>query len=269
MENGLNLFLIIIGKFGFLGNWLFLFIAMLECIPFIGGFFPGGTLISIGAFLAAQGYFNIFDILLYAICGAIVGDYLAYLSGRWGGAWLIKKNIIKPELLAKGEEFFKKYGTRSILWGRFLGATRAIIPFFAGVSKMKHRYFMLWNIAGAIIWALFAATIGYFSGNIFFVVIKKWSHKLSLVLTIVIIGGIIYWLFNKHGQSFIDYFKKQSRLFSQRIFNSRLLDILDDRYPEINEFSKTNKNQAFFFSLFLWLTALVGLYALTFILDLF
>lgn len=262
-------FFILMGRFGWLGNWLFLFIALAECFPFFGAFFPGGTLISIGGFFAAQGYFSLEKIIIFSIIGAFTGDYLSFSLGRWGAAWLSKKNIVKAETIAKGEVFFQKYGSKSILWGRFFGATRAVIPFIAGASKMKQRTFLIWNLIGAITWSLFSACLGYFSGNILATIIRKWSHKLGFLLILMAAVWLIYWLVRKHGQSIIQYFKKQSQAFSDKLASSRLVNKLDKDKLMASELAAKNTSQEWLFGIFLWVVALATLYILTMFLDLF
>ena len=267
MDKCLNFFLSLLTKFGWLGNWLFLFIALAECVPFVGAAFPGGTLVTIGGFFAAQGYFNIWEIIIFAVIGAIIGDYLGYSLGRWGGDWLQKKGIIKTEWLEKGESFFKKYGAKSIFWGRFIGATRAFVPFIAGVGKMNQGQFFFWNASGAIFWSAYSALIGYFYGSIFGVIIRKWSHHLGYVVIIIIIIVALYWLVKKRGQNIWIYFKKQSLVFTDWLLNNRWFKRLDSRYPITEEFFKNQTSREIIFGNILWVMFLVMLYILVFFFD--
>lgn len=263
-----SFFFIILAKLGWLGNWLFLLIALTECVPIVGGFFPGGTLISIASFFAAQGYFDVKDIIIFAVIGAVIGDYTGYSLGRWGSGWLQQKKLLRPELIAKGENFFKKYGPMSIFWGRFIGATRAIIPFVAGSSKMSARRFLFWNTISAIGWALYNVGIGYFAGNIISLVIKKWSHKLGLIIATAIVLFLIYWLVKKHGQNIGKYFKLQSNRFTAWLISNRWFSRVDNRYPVISEFFETKVGQERIFGGLLLIILLLILYILTILTDL-
>lgn len=267
MDNKTDFFLSLLAKFGWLGNWLFLFIALIECIPIAGGFFPGGTLISIASFFAAQGYFNIWDVIIFATIGAVIGDYSGYALGRWGSGWLIKKNIIKPGLIDKGEDFFKRHGNKSIFWGRFIGATRAVIPFVAGTSRMKPRSFFLWNAIGSIFWAFFNAGLGYFSGNIIAVIIQKGSNRLAIIVGIILFILAVYWLFHKKRESIRDYFAKKSQEFTKKVFARNEVKKLTDRQPVITELFQTQASQQLIFAEFLAAIVLLLLYILALILD--
>lgn len=260
-------FLSILDKFGWLGNWLFLFIALLECVPFAGSIFPGGTLIFIAGFFAGQGYFSFWNVLIFATLGALIGDYSGYMLGRWGGNWLRRKNIIKAEIIIKGENFFNKYGAPSIFWGRFIGATRAVVPFIAGSTRMKPWTFFSWNLAGAIGWALAHVILGYFSGNIVAVLIHKWSGRLSGIIIAILAIGIIYWLINKHHQSIWLYFLRTSQQFTKYIYSRVWFKKLNARYPVLGEFFLTNARQEKIFGSFLGTIILIILYVLVLIFD--
>lgn len=269
MEQGINFFLAIFGRFDWLGNWLFLFISLAECVPFIGAFFPGGTLISIGAFFAAQGFFNIWGLIIFSVIGAIIGDYIGYAAGRWGGKWLEKKGIVKTAWLMKGEEFFQKYGTRSLLWGRFIGATRAAMPFIAGISKMKQGTFLFWNVISTLLWAVWSIGLGYFSGNLIAVIIEKWSHKLTAALPLLAIAALIYLIIKKHGESYWQYFKHSSFTFMDKITAKAWFQTLSQRQPAIPEIVSAKKSQEQIYAGFLTLLSLLIIYLLALIFDLF
>ena len=273
MDHNFNFFISLVARFHWLGNWLFLFISLAECVPFIGSVFPGGTLIYLAGFFAEQGYFNVYDVIIFATLGAIIGDYSGYALGRWGGKFIEKNNIIKPKYMAKGQEFFDKYGAKSIFWGRFIGATRAFIPFTAGTAKMKQTTFFIWNTTGAIFWAIIHVVLGYFSGNLVAEIFRRWSHKLSLVIYIAISIFAIYFLFTrlirKKHLHFITEFKKSSKLISDLVLEKNWFKRVDNKYPVAEEFLNNSKARE---TLFFWLAFFSGLaiiYFLILLLDLF
>lgn len=269
MEQGMNFFLAISGRFAWLGNWLFFFVALVECVPFIGAVFPGATMINVGSFFAAQGFFNVWGLIIFAFVGAVLGDWGGYALGRWGGKWLEEKGFIKTAWLAKGEEFFQKYGTKSILWGRFFGATRAVVPFVAGASKMKQVTFLSWNIFSAIIWAFWNVGLGYFSGNLIAVIIEKWSQKLGVGLSIIAVIALIYLTIKKHGASYWQYFKHVTSVFMEKIAANSWFQDLGRRQPAIPEMIGVKKSQEKIFAGFVGLLSLIIIYFLVLILDLF
>jgi undecaprenyl-diphosphatase len=257
-------------KFAWLGNWLFLVLAFIESAPFVGLFIPGATLISVGGFLASQGYLKTWDIIIFATIGAIAGDFASYLLGRYGGSWIKEKKIIKQSILDQGEDFFNRYGNKSVFFGRFFGPVRAVIPFIAGLAKMKAKPFIFWNVISSIGWATLNVFLGYFSGALLSPLFQKWSSRLSLVLILFLALGLIYWLTKKHGESLIASFRASSLIFSTSLRRLTWSKKLSQRYLIIDEFFKETKyaNEKLFGGVLIFIFLLV-VYLLIIILDVF
>ena len=266
----ITLLLDLLTKFAWLGDWFFFALAFIESAPFIGLFIPGATLISIGGFLASQGYFNLWNLIIFATMGAIVGDFVSYSLGRWGGDWIKDKKIINRTILNHGEKFFNKYGNKSIFWGRFFGPIRAVIPLIAGLSKMKQRPFIFWNVLSAISWAMLNVFLGYFSGTIIVSILKKWSSRLSLVIILLLTTALVYWIIKKRGQSITNSFQSSSFNFIKNLNNYNWFKMLSIRYPFIPTFFKESKHpEEKLFGGLLAFTFLTFIYILTIILDVF
>lgn len=266
----INLLLHLLTKFAWLGNWLFFTLAFIESAPFIGVFLPGATLISIGGFLASQGLLNVWDIILFATIGAILGDVVSYALGRWGGNWIKNKKIINHKILNHGERFFKKYGNKSIFLGRFFGPIRAIIPFIAGISKMKEGPFIFWNVLSSIGWAMLNVFAGYFSGTLIISIFKKWSNRLTLILIIIFIISLFYWIIKKKNQSLKTSFKTSSVNFIKFLNHQNWFNEIKTKYLFIAYFLNESKNAAEkIFGGILIFTFLTIIYFLIIILDIF
>ena len=257
-------------KFAWLGDWLFLVLAFIESAPVIGVFIPGATLISVGGFLASQGILNVWDIIIFASVGAILGDFFSYSLGRWGGEWIKRKKLINRTLIHHGEKFFAKYGNKSIFWGRFFGPIRAIIPFIAGLSRMRRRPFIFWNILSGISWAILNVFLGHFSGTIIVTIFKRWSSKLTFVLFVLLIIAIFYWLIKKKGQSIKASFNINSHELIKYLHTKKWFHKLNSRYHFISDFfNETRFAAQKLFGGVIIFSFLVLIYSLILILDIF
>lgn len=255
-------------KFAWLGNWLFFILAFIESAPFVGLFIPGATLISVGGFLAYQGYLNTWNIILFSFIGAVLGDFFSYSLGRWGGNWIKNKKIINYSILKHGEFFFNKYGNKSIFWGRFFGPVRAIIPLIAGLARMKQRPFIFWNILSGLGWSILNVFLGYFSGTLLVFIFKKWTARLSIVLIIISTIIIVYIIIKKRNHSISSSFRFSSLFFVEKLKNYTWFKKLNIRYPIITEYFKESKNAAEkLFGGLLITSFLIFIYILTIILD--
>lgn len=126
-----------------------------ESFAFIGLFFPGTALLIAAGTLVAHGALPRWPVLVGAIAGAALGDWVSYRLGRrYGGAiarlWPFSRN---PDLLPRGIRFFARYGGISVFVGRFFGPLRAVIPLAAGILRMPPAAFRVANIGSALIWA--------------------------------------------------------------------------------------------------------------------
>jgi membrane-associated protein len=134
----------------------------------IGAFLPGDSLLFTAGFLASQGHFNIWLLVPICFVAAILGDATGYSIGHKFGRSLFRKEesrFFKPEYLVKSEEFFKKHGGKAIVLARFMPIVRTFAPVIAGVSAMQYRRFAVYNVFGAVLWAIGVTVAGYYLGK--------------------------------------------------------------------------------------------------------
>ena len=130
-------------------------IALLESLAIVGMLVPGVAMMFAAGALIGMGALSFWPICLWAMAGAIAGDGLSFWLGwryqaRLYRFWPFRSH---PELIAHGIAFFNKYGGLSVLFGRFVGPVRAVIPLVAGMMEMKASRFFLYNIFSAVLWA--------------------------------------------------------------------------------------------------------------------
>jgi SNARE associated Golgi protein len=68
-------------------------------------------------------------------------------------------------LLATAEAVLAARGGQAIFLGRFVGLLRALIPAAAGMARMPDRTFLVWTVAGGLIWAPRFVLLGYLAGG--------------------------------------------------------------------------------------------------------
>ncbi len=253
--------------FAWLGPWFFFLGAMVEALPFIGTFLPGATIVTLGGFAAAQGYYSLGSVIAFSIIGAIIGDAISFYIGIHGGDLARRKQLINSGLLQKGEDFFLKYGNQSLFWGRFIGPIRSVMPFLAGLAKLKQSTFWLWNIVSGIAWGFFYVLLGYSSGNLVSVILSRWNHKLAWLISLSVITLSLMWLNKHHGESIKQYFKNESARLAHTIEGMKLIERLEKRYPAFSELFVYKSAQLKLYFAFFGFIILIILTALTFIFD--
>lgn len=170
---------------GYLG--LFLIITA-ETSVFIGFFLPGDSLLFTAGLLSSVGYFKIWVIIATAFVAAILGDNIGYAVGRKYGAKIFRRQnslLLDKEYIAKAENFYNRHGGKTIIIGRFLPVVRTAAPVLAGVGKMRYSVFLLYNLAGAILWTVSLDLLGYYFGK---AVPQADRYLLVIVAAIVIVS---------------------------------------------------------------------------------
>lgn len=170
-------------------------ITFVESLAFIGLFVPGGLIIIVSGLGISHGYLDPTLTILAAVIGAIAGDSLSYALGKRSSTAALAR-LIKPEHIARAEAFMQRYGSVSILAARFVGVVRAIVPFFAGMTRMPMRKFMFWNVVSAIAWAVSFIFAGVIFGNLWRV-LGTWTTRAGL-LTFSLIGLVALFLWGAH-----------------------------------------------------------------------
>ncbi len=130
---------------------------------------PGETSILVGGALAAHGQLDLPLVWLFAATGAIVGDNIGYLIGRY----LLRRLLTGSgrlahrlgDMLARSEVFFERHGGKTVFFGRWLPVLRVTAAWMAGASHMRWRRFVVFNALGGIGWAISISTLGYVAGR--------------------------------------------------------------------------------------------------------
>jgi membrane protein DedA with SNARE-associated domain len=135
--------------------WAVFGLAFSEAIPIVGTVVPGSTLIVAISALAVEAAISPWLLLLAATLGAIVGDGTSFWLGQRCHRQILQRWPLNrfPQLIARSEAFFNRYGGASVFLARFTAVVRAFVPLIAGIVRMPARQFYLANILSAVVWA--------------------------------------------------------------------------------------------------------------------
>jgi membrane-associated protein len=160
----------------------------------VGFFLPGDSLLFTAGFLAS-GPSSVDDalhlplgwLLVGTFMAAVAGDQVGYVIGRRAGPAIFSRpdsRFFKQENVDKAHGFFERYGAKTIVLARFVPVVRTFAPVVAGVSNMRYRTFVTFNLVGGFLWAIGVTLLGYFLGQVDFI-----EENLELaILTIVAIS---------------------------------------------------------------------------------
>ncbi|GAA2050874.1 DedA family protein [Williamsia deligens] len=167
----------------------FLFPA-LEASIFVGVVIPGEIAVLIAGVIASGGRLELWEVLVVAIAGAVIGDFIGFEVGRrWGTVLLAKlpERLVKPDHVQRGREELRKRGAVAVLVGRWIAALRALMPGLAGMSGMRLRTFVIANAIGGAIWASAVASLGYVAGSSYKTVESSLGYASEILIGLVVL----------------------------------------------------------------------------------
>ena len=111
---------------------------------------------------------HIFGVGVAGGSGATLGAYVIFLVakriGRFGLLRYMKRIRITEAKLARAEEWFEKYGDKSVIIGRCAPGIRELVSIPAGILNMKTTKFLVYTFAGSCTWSTGLTAAGYYFG---------------------------------------------------------------------------------------------------------
>jgi membrane-associated protein len=124
--------------------------------------------------------------------GAVAGDNIAYLIGWRFGEPVSKRYFASPKArgrLAWARHQLSERGGQLILVARFIPGGRTVVTVSAGMLRFPWPRFVVFDAAAGVVWALYAALLGYFGGRAFEHAAWK-GLLLALGIAFAVAGGI-------------------------------------------------------------------------------
>ena len=151
-------------------------------------------------------------VVVFATLGADLGALINYYLAKWVGRPIVYRFadsrighmcLIDREKVEKAEEFFRKHGATSTIFGRLVPAVRQLISIPAGLAGMHLGKFLLYTTIGAGIWNTVLAFIGwgiynytdYKTTQDVYQHAVKYSHEIGyviLALAVVVVAFLAY-----------------------------------------------------------------------------
>jgi len=156
---------------------------------------PSEAVMPFAGFLIYQGKMHWEAVVFFSTLGSIIGSLLSYYIGMNFGRPLVIKYgrylLLNEHHLELTENFFRKFGQKTIFISRFIPVVRHFISLPAGTARMNIWLFTVYTVSGAALWNLFLAYLGYHLGGNWSV-IRTYSEKLDIIVVALIVIGIVY-----------------------------------------------------------------------------
>jgi membrane-associated protein len=150
---------------------------------------PSESVVVIGGNLASSGDLVFLLVVLSAAAGAVLGDNISYWIGHFVGEKTVKRVFASEKWhkrLEWAERTLDERGAYIILIARFIPGGRTAVTFSAGyVHTFPWRRFIVYDVVAGVLWASYAAALGYFGGKTF-EDHPIWGLALALVIALTL-----------------------------------------------------------------------------------
>ncbi|PYX82554.1 MAG: DedA family protein [Acidobacteria bacterium] len=157
---------------------------------------PGETILLLASFLAySEHRLRLPYIILIGTVAATIGDNIGFAIGHYGGRRFLARYMralhISARVVHSGERIFRKYGSVTVFFARFVAGLRVIGGPLAGILRMPWKRFVLFNLLGAVLWVITISMVG-------FLFARHWQRfmpvfkRLDLAIAVVLALSIFY-----------------------------------------------------------------------------
>lgn len=163
---------------------------------------PGDSLLfAAGAVAASTEQLNLGLLIPLLMTAALAGDNLNYFVGKYFSGLIKKRERIlffKQQYLLETEAFYAKHGGKTVIMARFIPIVRTIAPFVAGAGSMAYGKYIVFCMAGALLWVPSLTLLGYFFGNL---PVVKQNFELVILGIIAVSLMPMIWQFVKKSRT--------------------------------------------------------------------
>jgi membrane protein DedA with SNARE-associated domain len=153
------------------GHWWFLLVILAiaffdSVVPIV----PSETTVIIGGVAAGLGNQELVLVIAAGAIGAFLGDNTAYLLGRRMSGTIHRWATRKPKRQARldwANTQIRQRGGLLLITARFIPGGRTALTVSSGITHQPRLWFAAWVAVAAVIWATYAALLGFVGGKTF------------------------------------------------------------------------------------------------------
>src|SRR5918996_79913 len=184
-----------LGEYGYQAVFVLMLLES-ACIPI-----PSEVTMVFGGFLVSRGDLDFFWVAMLGTIANVVGSWLAYWVGLWGGRPLIERwgryVFLRKHELDRAEEWFARRGEMVVFVSRLLPVVRTFISLPAGVARMPFGKFTLYTFLGCLPWTFALTWAGLILGDNWETVVR-YGEPISIAIGAVLAVLIGWWLWKRY-----------------------------------------------------------------------
>src|SRR3954447_21029861 len=189
-------------------GWAYAVVLLFAIVDALIPVVPSETAVITAGVVAADGHLYLPLVIVAAALGAFAGDNLAYgLAHRYGDG--IRNRYLSGEKSARRIDWangqLDARGGQLIAVARFIPGGRTVVTLTAGLTHFPWPRFAVFDAIAALIWAAYAALLGYFGGKAFEG--EAWKGlllALGVALAVTLLTEVIRWLLGRRSSGDAD-----------------------------------------------------------------
>lgn len=130
---------------------------------------PSEVVLPLAGFLVGVGELSYWGAVVAATVGGVVGAWILYALGLWGGRPVIlrygKYLRVSAKELDQAESWFKRYGDWVVLVARVVPLARSVVSIPAGTMRMPPLRFTVLTTIGTFTWNIILIQAGVVLGE--------------------------------------------------------------------------------------------------------
>ena len=146
-------------------------------------------------YLAYKGQLNLAGVILVGAFGELVGAYIAWVIGRFGGRPFVDRYgryvLLTHHDLDRAEAWYQRRGGWGVFASRLVPVIRNFVAVPAGVAEVPLLKFGILTFLGSLIWDGAMAGIGYAVGSSYDKVMKGFSYA-GYIIAVVAVAAIVF-----------------------------------------------------------------------------
>jgi len=148
----------------------------------------------------SRGDLDFFWVAMLGTLANVLGSWLAYWLGIWGGRPLVERwgryVFLRPHELDRAEAWFERHGEATVFLSRLLPVIRTFISLPAGVARMPFGRFTLYTFLGCLPWCFALTWAGVLLGNNWETFLR-YGRPISYAIAVALGAWIGWWLWKR------------------------------------------------------------------------
>jgi membrane protein DedA with SNARE-associated domain len=166
------------------------------CIPI-----PSEVTMLFGGALASEGFagdaqLSLVGVTIAGVVGNVIGSWVAYGVGRWGGRRVIDRYgrylLLRPHEIDRAQAWFERRGELAVFVSRLLPVVRTFISLPAGIARMPFWRFTVYTTLGCVPFVFLLALGGRLAGDNWEAVKHTLEPASWAIVAVIVIGIVVY-----------------------------------------------------------------------------